>query len=445
MRSLYNILFTIFFCLSAPFYFLKMWRRGNWRRGFRQRFGQFDSKVKQALTNSHVVWLHAVSVGEVNICTQLIRVLEPRVPNSKIVVSTTTSTGMGELRRKLPSHIEKIYYPVDSRRAVTRALYAVHPVAIVLVEAEIWPNFIWRATEETIPLFLVNARLSERSFKGYKFFKFLFRPLFAAFTAIGCQNEQDAKRLRTLGCRAEAIRIVGNLKYDAAPLEERRILDVPRLYRQLGVPEGALILVGGSTHAGEEKILGQIYQNLKSRFQKLFLVVVPRHFERSKEAGKDLSALGLRTLFRSEVTPTATFAADSWDALLVNTTGELKYFYEYADVIFVGKSLTADGGQNPIEPGALAKPILFGPRMQNFAAIAKALVEGGGAIEVKNEVELEQAIAQLLQDPEKRKELGQNAVKVVQQNVGAIERTVEVILAHLPQDEIYITPQFTGN
>src|SRR5438034_11702411 len=142
MRSLYNILFAIFFCISAPYYFLKMWRRGNWRRGFRQRFGQYDAQFKQSLTNRHALWLHAVSVGEVNVCTQLIRALEPRLPNIKIVVSTTTSTGMGELQRKLPSHISKIYYPIDRRACVTRALGAISPRAIVLIEAEIWPNFL---------------------------------------------------------------------------------------------------------------------------------------------------------------------------------------------------------------------------------------------------------------------------------------------------------------
>src|SRR5688572_16726506 len=152
MRSLYNILFTIFFCLSAPYYFLKMWRRGNWRRGFRQRFGRFDSKIKQALSNRHVLWIHAVSVGEVNVSTQLIRALEPRVPNLKVVVSTTTSTGMGELRRKLPSHIGKFYYPIDRKRYVQRALSLVHPVGIVLVEAEIWPNFLWRARQLKMPV-----------------------------------------------------------------------------------------------------------------------------------------------------------------------------------------------------------------------------------------------------------------------------------------------------
>src|SRR5213593_2382414 len=140
MRSLYNILFTLFFWLCSPYYFFKMWRRGDWLDGFGQRFGRFSSKIKQAVTNRHVLWIHAVSVGEVNVCTQLIRALEPRLPNLKILVSTTTSTGMGELQRKLPSHISKIYYPIDRRACVTRALGAISPRAIVLIEAEIWPN-----------------------------------------------------------------------------------------------------------------------------------------------------------------------------------------------------------------------------------------------------------------------------------------------------------------
>ena len=195
-----------------------------------------------------MLWIHAVSVGEVNLCTQLIRALEPRLPNLKIVVSTTTTTGMGELRRKLPTHISKIYYPIDRRKCVARALGTIHPEAIVLVEAEIWPNFLWRARQMGVPVFLVNARLSDRSFRGYKRFGFLFRPLFASFAGVGAQNEADAARLRELGCRPEAIHVVGNLKFDAAKLDERRMLDVPALLRQLGVPPDAPH-PGGRQHA----------------------------------------------------------------------------------------------------------------------------------------------------------------------------------------------------
>ena len=199
MRTLYNILFTIFFALSSPYYFVRMWRRGNWLPGFFQRFGRFDANLKQALTNRHVIWLHAVSVGEVNLCTQLIRALEPRLPNVKIVVSTTTTTGMAELRRHLPTHISKIYYPIDRRKCVVRALATINPEAIMLVEAEIWPNFIWRAQRLGIPVFLANARLSDRSFRGYKRFGFLFRPLFASFAGVGAKTRRTPR-----GCARSA-------------------------------------------------------------------------------------------------------------------------------------------------------------------------------------------------------------------------------------------------
>ena len=174
MRLLYNILFAIGFTLSSPFYFWKMWRRGNWRSGFRQRFGRLGTRVKIAITNRHVLWMHAVSVGEVNLCAQLIRALEPRVPNLKIVVSTTTSTGMEELHRRLPEHILKIYYPVDFKRCVAHAIATLHPEVVVLIEAEIWPNFLWRLRDRGTPVFLINARLSERSYRGYRRLRFLF-------------------------------------------------------------------------------------------------------------------------------------------------------------------------------------------------------------------------------------------------------------------------------
>lgn len=161
VRLIYNIGFHIFFVLSAPFYFLKMWRRGNWQTGFGERFARYDSKLKQAITNRDVIWLHAVSVGEVNICTQLIKALAARAPNLKVVVSTTTTTGMAELQKKLPIHISKIYYPVDARRFVRRALRMISPEAIVLVEAEIWPNFLWRAADLGTPVFGERAALGK--------------------------------------------------------------------------------------------------------------------------------------------------------------------------------------------------------------------------------------------------------------------------------------------
>jgi len=437
MRALYNILFVFLFCLSVPYYFWKLWRRGGWRDGFEQRFGHHGGRLKQALTNREVLWLHAVSVGEVNVCAQLIRALEPRVPNLKMVVSTTTTTGMGRLREQLPAHIEKIYYPVDRRACVRRALAAVHPVAVVLVEAEIWPNFLWQLQDARTPAFLINARLSERSFRGYRRFGFLFRPLFATFAGVGAQDEADAARLRELGCRAQAIRVVGNLKFDAAQAAVQSRLDVPRLFRQIGWPGDVLVLVGGSTHAGEETLLADIFQRLRGKFPNLRLVLVPRHFERGRAVGGELQARGVKFVYRSELTAERRLGTGEVECLLVNTTGELRHFYEHADVIFVGKSLTAEGGQNPIEPGALGKAMVFGPNMQNFAAIAEAFVRAGGAARVADTQALENAICELLAWPDRRRELGENALRVVKANQGAVERTADMIVEELARRGVY--------
>jgi 3-deoxy-D-manno-octulosonic-acid transferase len=441
VRTLYNILFNIGFVLSSPYYFWRLRRRGNWRAGFSERFGHYHGGLKQALTNRHVVWIHAVSVGEVNLCTQLIRTLEPLVPNIKIVVSTTTTTGMGELRSRLPTHISKIYYPVDRRKCVSRALAVINPQAIVLVEAEIWPNFIWRARDLGIPLFLANARLSDRSYRGYKRFSRLFRPLFASFAGVGAQNETDAARLRDVGCRPEAIRIVGNLKFDAARLDERRTLDVPGMLRQLGVPPDAPILIGGSTHAGEELLLAEMARRLRARFPRLFLVLVPRHFERAREIGQQLQERGVKFAYRNEIYTNTQFREGEVDCLLVNTTGELRFFYPCATVVFVGKSITAMGGQNPIEPGALGKAMVLGPNMQNFADITRSFVTQNGALQVRDAEGLENAIAELLADENRRLELGRNAQRVVRENLGAIDRTVQMILKHLEKSEVYIAPE----
>ncbi|MDB6111312.1 MAG: Three-deoxy-D-manno-octulosonic-acid transferase domain protein [Pedosphaera sp.] len=439
MRLVYNIIFLALFALSSPYYFFRMQRRGNWQKGFGQRFGQYDNKIKQSITNRHVLWMHAVSVGEMSVCMELIRALEPRLPNIKIMVSTTTTTGMAELQKKLPTHIGKIYYPVDRRKYVARAMGTIHPDAIILVEAEIWPNFIWRARSLGTPLFLINARLSDRSYPRYKRFGFLFRQLFASFTGVEAQSEEYARKLLEVGCRPEAVQMLGNLKFDC--VNTRAPLDVSALLAQLGVAGDALILVGGSTHDGEEEMLAAQFMRLRQRFPKLFLVLVPRHFERAKEIGRMLSKHDLRFFYRAEIAPDTQLAPGSLDCLLVNTTGELVSFYKPATVVFVGKSMTAKGGQNPIEPAALCKPTVFGPNMQNFSDVARIFISQRGAIQVGDAEELERTFAELLADPARREELGNTAQKIVQQNQGAVARTVEMIVKHLRAGDLYIAPQ----
>lgn len=441
MRILYNILFTIFFILSAPYYFLRLRRRPNWKPGFWQRFARYDAKLKQALTNRHTVWLHAVSVGEVNVCTQLIRALEPRLPNVKFVVSTTTSTGMSELQRRLPHNVGKIYYPVDFKGCVERALRSIHPEAVVLVEAEIWPNFIWRAQELGIALFLINARVSPRSFRGYKRLGFLFRPLFAAFKAVGAQNVEDVERLRQLGCRPEAVQLVGNLKFDAAGQAQESGLDAASVLRQLGIPADARVIVAGSTHDGEEALLASQFLRLKENFPDLFLVLVPRHAERTPEVSRQLKAAGIKFALRSEVGTTPELVPGTVDCLLVNTTGELIYFYQQATVVFVGKSITAEGGQNPIEPAQLGKPVVFGPNMQNFTDVVRLFLAQDAVVQVRNDAELEKALGEILANPLRQRQLGANAYKVVMENRGAVERTVEMLVKHFEGGPVYIAPK----
>ncbi len=440
MRFWYNLFFTVFFVTSSPYYFWRMYRRGNWQPGFQERFGKFSGKLKSALTNRHVLWIHAVSVGEVNIATQLIRAIETRLPNLKIVVSTTTSTGMGELRKRLPSHIEKIYYPIDRRQYVSRALRVVNPEAVVLVEAEIWPNFLWTARSRRIPIFLVNARLSDRSYRGYRRFGFLFRALFRSFAGVGVQNDQDRQRLIKLGARPEAVRVVGNLKFDGAVITEKPTIDVPTLLKKLAVPASAQVIVGGSTHAGEEAILARVFQKLRKEQPDLFLIVVPRHMERGKEAGTDVQSAGLKMVYRTEISGDTAFRPGEIGCLLVNTTGELRDFYRVASVIFVGKSLTGEGGQNPIEPAALGKPVIFGPNMQNFASITEAFLRNDAAIQVPDEKGLERALRDLLMDSQRRERLGQNALRVVKENKGSIDRTIDMIVEHLKEEDVYVAP-----
>ena len=438
VRTAYNILFTIGFWLSSPYYFMRMLRRGNWQNGFSQRFGKFDSNFKQSLSNRHVLWLHAVSVGEVNVCTHLIRALEPRLPNVKMVVSTTTTTGMARLQESLPVNVGKMYYPIDRKKCVNRAINVLNPDAVILVEAEIWPNFIWRLRDRGTPVFLVNARVSPRSGPRYKRFGFLFRDLFQTFAAVGAQTEGDAVTLRELGCRTEAVQVVGSLKFDVPGVDERRRFDVPDLLHLFGVPDSARLLVAGSTHAGEEGILADIYLRLKRQFPDLFLVLAPRHHERFGEVSSELKARGVRFGRRTEARKGANYAANALDCLVVDTIGELPFFYEHAAVVFVGKSLTAEGGQSPIEPGALGKPMIFGPNMQNFADVVKLFLARDGAWQVQDAAELEKAIAELLTNEARREQLGGNALAVVRENQGAIHRTVEMVLKHLDGEELYI-------
>ncbi|MDP6892164.1 MAG: 3-deoxy-D-manno-octulosonic acid transferase [Verrucomicrobiota bacterium] len=406
-----------------------MRRRGGWKQGFGERLGRYSNKFKQSITNRDVIWLHAVSVGEVNICVQLVKVLQPKVPNIKLIISSTTSTGMSELHKRTPPEVGKIYYPIDLRSCVRRALVTIRPKAVILLEAEIWPNFLWGIQARNIPHFLVNTRISKKSYKNYRRFGFIFRSLFGGFTGVGAQSDDDAKKLFELGCDEKVVQVFGSCKFDDIEIKREYRINISSLLRGLGVKDQAPIIVAGSTHNGEEEILARLFKRLQKKYPDIFLILVPRHQERGKEVGEVLAKQSVNFVFRNQISDNiAPMDFVNLECLLVNTTGELRYFYEKATLVFVGKSLTAKGGQSPVEPAALAKPIIFGPHMGNFEEITAKFLSNEAAIQVADEFELEKAFELLIKDQSKRDSLGKAAQKVVRENEGAIEQTVSMIL-----------------
>jgi 3-deoxy-D-manno-octulosonic-acid transferase len=424
--------------LLAPYRLLRIWSQGNWEKAFWERCGRHGPKIKQAITNRHVIWLHAGSDDGINICTQLIKAIEPRAPNLKILVSVTTAADMREIQQKLPSHVEKVYYPIDRRKYVRRALGVLRPEAIVFVDADICPNFVWHAEDRGIPVFFVNGKLSPKTVQRYKRFGFLFRAMFASFAGVIVQDQKDALLFQGLGSNAESIHVVGGFEFQPTKLGERRLLNLPVLLRQLGVKEGTFLLLGANTGSGEENIIARSFQSLRLIFPDLFLVLVPSQIERCRQVGQELVKLGIKHAFRSDVTDGRYFKPGSVDCLLVNSIGELHHFYESAHVIVIGKSLFDHGGGDPMEVGSFGKAMIFGPNMQNFEKIGESFITAEGAIQVQNGDELEMAIDHLLSDPTFRSKLGVNALKVVEQNRSAMDRTVDIIAPFLTVEGIYV-------
>lgn len=434
MRSVYNILFTVVVCAAAPWLFVRLRRRGQWREGFGQRFGRYQPGLITPTPQGRCrLWLHAVSVGEVNTCVQLLGELKRRAPATDLVVSATTTTGMAALRAKAPRGVVPIYFPLDRNRYVRRALDAIRPDAVILVEREIWPNFLWELRDRAIPVFLINARISRRSHRAYQRYAFLFRRLLATFDLVAAQTTEDAQRLVEAGCPHDSMHVLGSMKFDAAATAPVTDLDAGGLLAAAGKSLDATVIVAGSTHEGEEALLARVAHRLRQEFPSLFLVLVPRHFERCTDIATQLSSLGTSYVRRSSLNANPPADGRPRHCLLVDSTGELTAFYATADVVFVGKSLCAKGGQNPIEPAALGKAIVFGSNMQNFEEITNELIGSDAAVQVGSEAELEQALARLLRSPDRRLELGANALGVVRRNTGVIGRTADLILERLSQ------------
>lgn len=423
IRLLYNLLFPLGLLFFMPAYVLKMRRRGNYRRNFGQRFGFYSSEIEARLRPHSWTWIHAVSVGEVAVALKLAAKLRDLDPSSRCVLTTTTTTGYAVAEAQRSEWLEVMYNPLDFLPIVRRAYALIRPVRIVLIEAEVWPNLVAAARRRRIPIALVNARLSRRSERRFLRVRPLVAPTFGTLDLVCVQEPADVARWSSLGVRTDRIRHVGSIKYDpdsAAPPPA----PLPDLVSSVGWDDGALVLLGGSTHAGEEELLAETYRRLRAQSPRLALIIAPRHVERVPEIRSRLEERGLHVVQRSALER----VQDRVDCLLLDTTGELPSWYGAATVVFVGKSITAHGGQNPVEPILAGKPVIFGPHMENFAALAHSLVAHRAALQISDANALDTAVANLLRDSDERARMVDSATRVLAEHRGATERTAALLL-----------------
>ncbi len=423
VRILYNLAFPFVLLALLPSFLFRMLKRGKYRHKFGQRFAVYSARVRRKLSRGGWTWVHAVSVGEVLIALKLIRELRSRDPQLPVVLSTTTSTGYALASKETGDYLEAIYNPLDFFWTARRAIRLIRPRRLILVEAEVWPNLTAEAKARGATLALVNARLSRRSESRYRMIRVLVAPIFNQLDILCVQEPADARRWEDLGVDAGKILCTGSIKFDDR-IDHRRVRqDFREILAKLGVGSSAPIILAGSTHSGEEPLIGEIVIRLKQSFPDLFYIVVPRHAERWREVREQLEKLGLRVARRTNDETTST----NPDALLVNTTGELRDWYEHATVVFIGKSLTAHGGQNPAEAVAAGKPIVFGPNMENFSSLAAQLVREGGALQVADAARLEEELRGLLSDADKRRQLATNGARCLEAHYGATARTCQAL------------------
>ena len=428
MRFVYNLLWPLGLLLFLPGYIVKMIRRGGYRQKFGQRLGRYDVGLRSRLRKRRSTWLHAVSVGEVAVALRLAARLRTLEPDQPCVLTTTTTTGFAFANKNAPDWIEVMYTPLDFWPIMRRALSVICPSKVVLVEAEVWPNLVAEAHARQIPIALVNARLSPRSERRFRQFHFVVAPIFARLDLVCVQDADDIERWAALGVDRARIRHVGSIKYDPENVDVDPSV-AEGFLAALKIDRNRLIILGGSTHPGEEEILGKIFCNLRQEFPELFLIIAPRHAERAREVRTKLEQLGLAVALRSEI---SLAQGPLHDGVVLDSTGELRDWYTAATIVFMGKSLTARGGQNPVEPILAGKPILFGPHMENFSTLARALVMSEGAIEVSDAESLEARMIALLRESGARTRLVANAQRVLATHGGATTRTAKLVTSLKP-------------
>ena len=421
MRLLYNAVFPLVLLLSLPAYLVRMVRRGNYRRDFGQRLGRYAPELRARFAAGEWFWVHAVSVGEFLVALKIIGELHRRQPSWRFVVSSTTSTAHALALSKQQEWWVPVYTPIDLPSFVKRALDAVRPRAVVLVEGEMWPNFVWTCADRGIPVVLANGRVSPRSARRYRKFARIAREVVRHLSGAGLQEAEDASLWRTLGVDERNIAVTGSVKYDpevevASPRDFRSVLDA------WGIGRDEPVLVAGSTHQGEEEELLEALRVVREKHPRARLLIAPRHVERTPEILARLDNRGFRVARRTQ-NP----SAPPPDVLLVDTTGELRDWYACADVVFIGKSLVGRGGQNPVEAVLAGRPVVFGPHMENFAALTRDLLTADGAILVRDGRELGRAASELLADPARRTAMARHGVVALERHRGATARTADLV------------------
>jgi 3-deoxy-D-manno-octulosonic-acid transferase len=420
----YNLLFLLGFAIAWPYYGWRLWKRGQLWRNFGQRLGWYSPEVRERIGGGVDVWVHAVSVGEVRLAAVLLKNLRDFLPGARIVLSTTTQTGQRVALRLEDERTIIVYNPVDFLWPVRAAFNAFRPRLLVLIEAEIWPNVVWCAKRRGIPIYLVNARLSDRTEARFRRFRSLVRGLLDQLDLVFAQDDKDIARLAGAGFPPERIFNMGSLKYDVADTPLANLEEIEAWWRNSGWPPHALVLLAASTHAGEEELIAGIFAGLRHQHPELRLILAPRHAERSHQVRTACARAGVPTMLRTHL---AQPAATPCDAIVLNTTGELAAVCSKAHITFVGKSLRSSGGQNFIEAARAGCAVIVGPNMQNFRNLVAEFLHHKAILQVPNDSGLAAAVKELVEDDQKRRDLGQRAAAFFRSRLGAGRRTAEAV------------------
>lgn len=423
MLLIYRLFFPLVFLFFLPGLIWKLIRRPGWKKTYMERFGIFSAERKNLLREWRgAIWLHAVSVGETNLALTLLNEWNKVSPNRRFILSTTTTTGQEIARNKAPDNVKVIFCPIDSGFFVRRTLNLIMPSALVIFETELWPNLIMMSKKRGIKLALVNTRISDKSFGGYRRFRFFFAPLLKAFNMIMPQTALDAERISVIAPGTKsALHVTGNIKFDQEP-PSKAAFELDSIF---GKDDGKrLVITGASTHEPEDALIIDSFVNVKRDFPSARLIIVPRHAERGNDIEKLIADTGIPYLRRSNNSSSGAVP----EILLADTTGELASFIKSSDIVIMGKTLCGnDEGQNIIEPAIMGKAIISGRKLKNFRQALDALVKAQGVVRIADDSMLAETVKELLSSPEKREELGSNAQKAILANRGALSKTIEIL------------------